>query len=59
MLDTQTMRPARLGDNHLGTEIVELVPQLLGLEAALNSSQQRAVVDRRHGRSAVQARRRG
>jgi len=49
-------RPAGLGDNHFGTELVELVPQLLGLEAALNSGQQRTIVGRRHDRGAVQGR---
>lgn len=28
--------PARLGDDHFGAELVELLPQLFGLEVALN-----------------------
>lgn len=31
--------PSRFGDDHLGAELVELVPQLLGFEVALHRPQ--------------------
>jgi len=44
-------RPAGLGDDHLGAELVELVPEVLGFEAALDAGQQEAVFGRRDGAS--------
>ena len=53
--------PAGLGDDHFRAELVELVPEVLRLEAALDAGEQEAVVGgqrRRGARSASQRRRR-